>query len=819
MVLLVAFIAIVSHFGDGPAEVSPSIGDVGADPAPASLEGLVTDAHASATREAVPALDGSILRGRLVARRWPGGDHPVAGAHARVSLFHVRSTHKDAIFVTEVRSGPDGWFEVPLPFEEHSVEYPVDWYRTLHVHVEPVDPTLRTGAPEKAGTAQWSQEGVLLADPVRYEVDAHLFTVAIVDEHGEPFEDAWPRVEIEIDWWRKGREAHVRLDRQHDDEPSQPGVWHVYGEPDVPLTYRVVAWADLGEDPDGWGESVNNSSEPLEGLEPDGALHRIVVPREMGRVRFDLVWSLPGQDELVEIVSSVDPERAWEGTEEFEVAYAALRIRALLLETVTPVLTPAGAESNDLAGSDWRAPSWREVDDDLTTLQSGPHRSIEISVPPGIWNLRTTAKSRLLRCATLREGIVVGPGELVDLGAIDLGEILHLFPTWLPWSLERDLWLREFQGDDDVSRLERVRVDGSRGHALPVDLGHHPIWYAGSKNRAVLGARRGPSFSPRGAGRATVPQPPLEDDDGGAGSWGWTSNIHPVMESSELAPWVHTERNEPPVDWLDLPDTLGQMALFSDYDDVPTIAALLGDAQMFQGWWDHQEEGFELGLYDRMGVVESQLYDRETWERNGQLALLVSSHASPTVWVGLTGRATAEVVLRENELNVIDPPEAPASGLVVRFPEARDGWRFGVRLLDWRGDPWAVAPSAIALAPGERELSLIFEAEGDLRLVPCAWRAEGTSRQFGEACNGWVEAPTRREDLPDPLTEYWPPWVPPPESGFGFEAVALSRTIALQRGSWQAVEVVQSLEELRAAFEVVRPSPPLPLRERASDQR
>ncbi|QDU84087.1 hypothetical protein Pla163_11890 [Planctomycetes bacterium Pla163] len=760
--------------------------------------------EADDTREILEVRKASVFRGRLVGLTWPGVDNPVPDARARVSLFHVRSTPNEAIFATDVRTDADGWFEVPLPFDEVDVEYPVENHRRLYVHVASSDSGVRIYAGERDGHALWRGDGTLVADPIRFEPEELLFTISVVDGEGEPFTDAWLNVESEIDWWRVGRRARVRAQSLQDATPPRPGVFAVYGESNVPLTYRVVAGGEI----DG---ARSSSSASLAGLEPDGGSHTIVVPRRLGRVRFELAWSLPGDEWVVPLLRTLDVDKRL--NDELEIAALIVITRTDLLELVQPVLAPAGAGRTDAGGERWQAPAWSEAYHDLEFLRDGARRVVEIDVPPGVWDLRATSHGRPLQCDPLRDALVVEPGGEYDLGEIDLADHLFLFTALLAWSLEDDAETRGFDGAAKLSRLERVRVDGSRSHALLIDVGTHPIWYSGQRNHARPGAARGPWYSPRGSGRATVELEPLKDDDGGGGGWRGIS-LHPVMASSEFGPWLHAPSARSPVDWLDVRDIQDGLGYL---DDLGVIAALLGDRQLLDDWQEFFEEGFDLGLYDRLGIQADDLIDPDTWERTGHVALLVSAHPNPSVLIGIPGRATWQQTLRHDELNVVAPPVASASGLVVRFPEARDGWRFGVRLLDWRGDPWAVAPSAIALAAGERELSLAFDAEGAVRFVPCAWRTGGDD--LGEACTGWVEAPTRREDLPNPKHEYWPPWVPPLGSGVAADLGAHVSEVALRRGTWQTVEASASLEDLHAAFERVRLSPPLPRRESSEQAR
>ncbi|MEZ5979202.1 MAG: hypothetical protein R3F34_13395 [Planctomycetota bacterium] len=755
---IAAFLASrASRESDGPGG-SVAVAE-GASAGQVTLDGAlsVADRSDDAAREPV-AEEGAHFRGRLVAPVWGSEPLPVADMAVRLRFSESRSS-AETLLEVEATSDDEGWIELPLPFGRDDFVFANPKFMSMCVELEPLDPAIEVDPSSRRHWATWRDAWELVDDEMWFDRERHLFHVRVVDEDGAPVAGAAIDPQLDHPWWDREHVVWTRVVDIGASEPARAGEFEVRGDL-VGDDARFVVAATLGD-----SSETMLRSDTVRGVRPGDEVV-VVLPTRRSRVTLRTALGEP-------ITSNQEYEFSLETVlEQFDLA-----------------LAPKGAAVGDEDGRRW-IPMWSEraepdgaaIDAGVVVAESREHVA---SVARGVYDLRLVTGGRVVQVPPLVRGIAVDGVSDVDLGTLELSSLLHLFVVYLPWRLEQD----------PGRRLLDVTVDGERTLALPVDVGRHASWYLGSGQPRGCGYASVPLFSPVGSGRRTHVQGEVEVDDGGSG--GFFISRHPVMASRAFGPALHPVPAGAPVDWLGLLDSDAEPL---GWGTARALSLLLRDIEGFEMVDDDRDDD----VLARYGLAPNDIEDPETGEPAGEFALLVSTLPSPQILFTLPGRASQVVTLVEGELNRLDAPPAPASGLVVRFPEARGGWRYGVRLLDWRGDPWAVAPGAIALPAGERELSLAFEAEDELRFVPCAWRDDGTTSQ---ACSAWVTAPRTREEFPDPLEVFWPPWVPPPASGFEAKTLELARSVRLARGVWTTVEVPDSLDALHDAFDVVRLAP------------
>ncbi len=763
LALVVAFAAFVAWRPSGRAADEH-------EPAPRSLDPSTTDgSSAVAVAEAPHESDvarqpvgtvGARFRGRLLEHPWGEEPRPVARLAVRLRFSEYRS-HSETLLEIEIASDDEGWIEVPLPFARDDFEYASRERVVMRVELESVDPLVELDPSPDHHVARWTSATELVDDDMAIGRERHLFIVRVVDEDGAAVAGAEIDPQLDHPWWDREYVVQTRAVDLGERDPARAGEFEVSGEL-VGDDVRFVVAATLGDE-----TATVLRSDTVRGVRLGDDV-TVVLPRRRSRVTVRTTLGGP--------VST---------NQSFEFALESV------LEQFDLALAPSGATHGDMDGRRW-VPLWAErVEPDRAAIDAGlvvPEvREYTGSAPMGVWDLRLVTGGRVVQVPPLVEGIAIDGASDVDLGTLELSRLLHLFVVYLPWRLEQD----------PERRLLGVRVDGERPHALPVDVGRHVAWYLGSGQPSGRGFASVPLFTPLGSGLQTHVQGEVEDDSGATG-FGRSLGRHPVMASRAFGPALHPVPTSAPVDWLGLLDS--DSAPIDWYGPVGALTVLLSDEPGFALLEDDREDE----LFARYGLEPTDVEDPETGEPAGEFALVVSTLPSPQVLFTLPGRASRVVTLDEDRLNRLDAPPAAASGLVVRFPPARAGWRFGVRLLDWRGDPWALAPSAIALPVGERELSLAFEGADELRFVPCAWSDDGTT---SEACSAWLTAPRSREEFPKPVDTFWPPWVPPPMGGFDARTLEFARTATLVRGAWTTVDVTESLEALHQAFEAARPTP------------
>lgn len=743
------------------------------EPAPLSLEPSTTDGSSAVAVAAVPPdrdaarqpveTSGARFRGRLLEHPWGEAPRPVARLAVRLRFSEERS-HSETLLAVEVASDDAGWIEVPLPFARDDFEYANEERALMRVELASADPLVELDPYSDQHVARWTSATELVDDDMVIARERHLFDVRVVDEDGAAVAGAKIDPQLDHPWWDREFVVRTRAVDLGERDPARPGAFEVRGEL-VGDDVRFVVAATLGVE----RESMLRS-DTVRGVRLGDDV-TVVLPRRRARVAVRTTLGGP--------VST---------NQQYEFALESV------LEQFDLALAPSGARHSDMDGDmDGRrwVPLWSErVEPDGAALDAGlvvpEAREHTGSAPPGVWDLRLVTGGRVVGVPPLVAGIAIDGASDVDLGTLELTRLLHLFVVYLPWRLEQD----------PARRLLDVRVDGERPHALPVDVGRHVAWYLGAGQPTGRGFASVPLFTPLGSGLQTHVQGAVEDDDGATGFGGMSR--HPVMASRAFGPALHPVPTGAPVDWLGLLDS--DAAPIDWNGPVGALTVLLRDERGYA----LLEHGREDELFARYGLEPTDVEDPQTGEPAGEFALVVSTLPSPQVQFTLPGRASRVVTLAEDRLNRLDAPPAAAAGLVVRFPPARAGWRFGVRLLDWRGDPWALAPSAIAVPVGERELSLAFEGANELRFVPCAWSDDGAT---SEACSAWVTAPRSRDEFPSPVDTFWPPWVPPPMGGFDKQTLEFARTATLVRGVWTTVDVSESIEALHQAFEAARPTP------------